>query len=55
MWINFAIGGTIKIAIVIVARASFGVRTAICATAKCASKLVIEISLNKFRRSYTFL
>jgi hypothetical protein len=37
MRIYFAVGGTIKITVVIVARASFGVRTTVCATAKCAS------------------
>ena len=37
MCIYFTVGSTIKIAVVIVARASFGVGTAVCATANCTS------------------
>ena len=37
MCINFAVGGTIEVAVVIVARAFFWVGTTICAAANCAS------------------
>ena len=55
MGVYFAIGSTHKIAIIIVAGAFLWIGTIICTTTKYASQLVIEICLNKFRRSYTFV
>jgi len=53
--VNSTICCTIQVTIVTIASAFLRVDTAVRAAAKCASHFILNVCLNQFRRSYTFI